>query len=50
VGNKDGVTSVGFIFTDIKIFSKFVVTLWGGRSSRMGCYYDHIDDNDNDAN
>jgi len=41
VGKKDGVTSVTFMLRHIRIFSEFIVILWGQRSSRMGCDGDY---------
>jgi hypothetical protein len=48
VDNEDGVTSVAFTLREIRIFSEFIVILWGQRSSRIGCNDDDDDDNDND--
>jgi len=48
VGNKYVFTSVTFMLGDRKIFSDFIVILYGQKSSRRGCYDD--DDDDDDAN
>jgi hypothetical protein len=38
------------MFTDIRIFSKFIVILWGQKCSRMGCDDNDDDDNNDDDN